>query len=139
MHDDDMVPNVRSSKKEKPRNGDPKNLLECRPGEVVLLAVRVCRLHAGPGGGEDTDAYVNAWHREEKREIFELFNLPKAAKIPVDLVVDGKTRDEANRDGKIAAFAKIRHLLPHPDDVALKEDADALRKFNRLMVDLENE
>lgn len=128
MHDDDMIPNVRKGQKELPRNGYPKNLLEGRVGEVLLLAVRVCRLTAGCGGGEPTDVFVNGYDRKNEYEVQHMFLIPHAAKLPVE-------DDRLVRD-LIKAANAIRHLLPHPDDVKDKEDAKALRAFNCALLDL---
>lgn len=128
MHDDDFVSNVRSGHNEKPRVGEAKNLLEGRVGEVLLLAVRVCRLTAGPGGKEPTDVYVNGYDRKNNHEIQWMFLIPKAALIPVE-------DDKIARD-LIKAAKEIAHLLPHPDDVKDKNDAAMLRLFNRTLLDL---
>jgi hypothetical protein len=128
MHDDDMVPNVRKGQKELPRDGYPKNLLEGRVGEVLLLAVRVCRLTAGCGGKEPTDVYVNGYDRKNGKEIQWMFLIPKAALLPVE-------NDQVARD-LISAAKEIDHLLPHPDDIKDKKVAAALRVFNRALLDL---
>lgn len=123
MHDDDMVPNVRTGEKKRRKGGRAKNLLEAEVGEVVVIAVRLCRHTAGPGGRKEdiSDVFVNGYDRKNDKEIHHLFTVPRAALIPVE--------DTDMLDALLA----VKHLLPDPDDLIDDGDIEKLKHVRRLI------